>query len=429
MKLLNSATETLAEQRRVQVIASTDSEDRVGDVIVQSGIDLAAYKKNPMVLWGHDPDVPVARAIDIGVVGGKLQATVQFPDEGIDADSDWVYGKIKSGIVNAVSVGFIPLDYEPLDPKTPWGGYRFLKSELLEFSFVSIPANRDCLVIGRDIIRGQSLVPPSKKGDEADWKCGASRDLPIDEEGSWDGPAAEAAIFSHAGGDDFDPAIASKGFLAYDASKPKLRGSYKLPFATVENGTMKAKASGIRAAASRLPDTDIPDGVKGTARGVIDHYESKMKKAMGEGSGSAGAVTVPDGNCGREKDMECGMKDPQECAIHYSPDEGKAFLDACHTLGLDPKAVKAGRVISAKNKALLEKAMEHHGFATKCIKDVLDGDGESGDGDPNENDKPNPVAGHDPNDLDINPVDPDPEKQRALRIAAAKKLKESLTYN
>lgn len=156
-KLLDSTSLTLADQRLVTVVCSTGDPDRMGDVIIQNGIDLTAYRKNPVVLWGHSADVPIAKAIEINVKDGKLQATVQFPPEGDDEDSDWVYGKIKAGIVNATSVGFIPKDYEPLDPKSPWGGFKFLKSELLEFSFVSVPANAGCLIVGRSLLNSVDI--------------------------------------------------------------------------------------------------------------------------------------------------------------------------------------------------------------------------------------------------------------------------------
>jgi HK97 family phage prohead protease len=158
-KLLDSSASTLADQRQVRVICSTADPDRTGDIIVQSGIDLAAYRKNPIVLWGHSADIPIARTIEIGVKGDKLQATVQFPPEGDDEDADWVYGKIKAGIVNATSVGFIPKVYEPLDKKQPWAGFRFVKSELLEFSFVSVPANAGCLIVGRSLFNNIDVPP------------------------------------------------------------------------------------------------------------------------------------------------------------------------------------------------------------------------------------------------------------------------------
>jgi HK97 family phage prohead protease len=140
---------SLADQRKVRVIASTSSPDRVGDIVVQSGIDLTQYKKNPVVLWGHDHDRPIARCVDIAVAGGRLMATAAFPEPGIDADADWAYNKIKAGLVNATSVGFVPKAYEPINPRDPGSGYRFTKSELLEFSFVAIPMNAEAVIVGR----------------------------------------------------------------------------------------------------------------------------------------------------------------------------------------------------------------------------------------------------------------------------------------
>lgn len=163
LKLLASAAEVVNGTRQVKVICSTSDVDRMGDIIVQDGIDLGAYKKNPIVLWGHDSDRPIARATDIAVNAGKLRATVTFPDEGVDADADWVYGKIQAGIVNAVSIGFIPREYESLDPKNPWNGYRFTKSELVEFSFVSVPANASCLIIDRSFYKTNADELPSRR--------------------------------------------------------------------------------------------------------------------------------------------------------------------------------------------------------------------------------------------------------------------------
>ena len=39
----------------------------------------------------------------------------------------------------------------------------------------------------------------------------------------------------------------------------------------------------------------------------------------------------------------------------------------------DVPTVRSGRSISAANEALLREAIDHHGSATKCIEDVLDG--------------------------------------------------------
>jgi hypothetical protein len=116
----------------------------------------------------------------------------------------------------------------------------------------------------------------------ANWKCGASRSLPIVEQSSWDGAAAKSRIFGWAGWpDNPQPSKAKKAFLAYDAADPELKGSYKLPFADVVSGALKASTAGVNAAASRLPQTDIPDSVKETARSVLDAYQKRMgKKTM-----------------------------------------------------------------------------------------------------------------------------------------------------
>lgn len=191
-----------------------------------------------------------------------------------------------------------------------------------------------------------------RKTDAADWKCGAARDLPLDEEGAWDGAAAEASIFGD--GDDFDPAEVRKGFLAFDASAPKLRGSYKLPFARVTDGKLTAMASGIRAAASRLPDADISDSVKETARAVLDHYEAAMK----------------DG----DKALEAAIR---EALPNLSAESLRAVVGLL--------LAKAGRRISAATKAKMQEAIAHHAAATKCLTDAM---GSDDDGDPDDPEQP-----------------------------------------
>lgn len=112
-----------------------------------------------------------------------------------------------------------------------------------------------------------------------DWKVGAARDLPIAETDSWDGPAAAKRMLDDAGfdGDKPDSEKARRGFLVYDAAKPDERGSYKEPFADIIDGELKATSAGIRATASRLPETDVPESVREDARGVLDNYEERAK--------------------------------------------------------------------------------------------------------------------------------------------------------
>jgi DNA-binding ferritin-like protein len=120
---------------------------------------------------------------------------------------------------------------------------------------------------------------------DAKWTVGAARNLPISDSDEWDGAAAQDSIFERAGGDDFDPEKACQGFLVYDAAEPKKRSSYKLPIAHVVGGELQVPKGAIRAAASRLPQADLPDDVKAEAQDVLDAY--KKKAGIGEDAGAA----------------------------------------------------------------------------------------------------------------------------------------------
>jgi HK97 family phage prohead protease len=414
--------------RKIRFVFSDGSVDRAGDSIDPAGWDIASFLKNPVALWAHDSySPPIGRASNVGPAGGKLMGDIEFMPPEISAFADSVYRMVQGGYVKAVSVGFIPLEYSFVNEQDRPFGIDFKRQELLEISVCPVPCNPNALQEARakgidtaplrewaermldgggHILVPRDLLVETFKAAKtphtvrqkylavakaADWNCGAARDLPLDQDEAWDGPTAEASIFDHAGGDDFNPEVARKGFLAYDAGAPKLRGSYKLPFAHVVGGALKAAKGGIRAAASRLPQAEIGDSARSEAQGVVDHYETAFGiKAKAESEATDGAL-VPDGNCGRAKDVPCGMIDQQECAVHY--------------VAPAPKA-KAGRRISAANAALLQKAMDHHAAATQCIKDVLDSNEPDGDEEP------------DPSD--------DPEKQRAERLRRARALKDSL---
>lgn len=145
MKFFTGAVVTKDDSRCVTVIASTRDVDRQGDIIEVAGIDLRAFKANPVILRDHDPSRPVARASSIGVVAERLQAVAAFPAAGINPDSDQTLGLIRAGVLSGVSIGFIPKKTQPLGR----GGLRITESELLEFSFVAIPANAAALIIER----------------------------------------------------------------------------------------------------------------------------------------------------------------------------------------------------------------------------------------------------------------------------------------
>lgn len=129
--------------RQVRAICSTATPDRHGDVIDQTGWDLTSFRRNPVILFGHDQADPVARATSIGIENGKLVADIAFPAEGTVRRSDYVWSLIEAGVLSAVSVGFKPLLSEPMPDLR---GSRYRRAELLEVSLVSVPANPDALI-------------------------------------------------------------------------------------------------------------------------------------------------------------------------------------------------------------------------------------------------------------------------------------------
>jgi HK97 family phage prohead protease len=125
-------------------VVSTPEVDRYGTIIVPSGIDYQAYLNNPIVLAQHDSDKwPIGRCLGFAMNGENLEATIQI--ECITEEGKKLNKLINAGFVKAVSVGIIPNEYED---KTIDGQKVtvYTKSELVEFSVVSVPANRQALL-------------------------------------------------------------------------------------------------------------------------------------------------------------------------------------------------------------------------------------------------------------------------------------------
>ncbi len=130
----------------IELVGSTETVDRDGDIVVPSGIDLKNFKRNPVILAGHNYRDP---AIGKGVATkreGKLVFKVIFPPEGDNPMAD-IYRKLyKGGFMRAGSIGFIPTEWS--DTKDKKGAFirTYSKSELLEFSLVTVPSNPDAVV-------------------------------------------------------------------------------------------------------------------------------------------------------------------------------------------------------------------------------------------------------------------------------------------
>lgn len=131
------------DQRVIRGIATTATPDRMGDVVEPRGIQF----KNPLpLLWQHDPRKPVgtctfAPATEAGIA---FEASLpKIAEAGALKDRvDEAWQCVKLGLVRGVSIGFREIEYSRMDT----GGYRYLASEVLELSLVTIPANADATI-------------------------------------------------------------------------------------------------------------------------------------------------------------------------------------------------------------------------------------------------------------------------------------------
>lgn len=118
-------------------IFSSANEDRHGDIVEQE-FDIRSYKKNPVFLDSHDYgsiEAIIGKVTKIGVKDGQLRGTIEFATEN---PRGALAAKLAAGgYLGATSIGFIPREF---DEK----GY-IKKSELLEVSAVSVPANADAI--------------------------------------------------------------------------------------------------------------------------------------------------------------------------------------------------------------------------------------------------------------------------------------------
>ena len=126
---------------------SDGSLDRENDTINVNGWRLDNYKRNPVVLFGHDHwNPPIAKAVSIGVENATLISDAEFTPADVSAFGDMIYRMYQGGFMNAVSVGFIPDERVWSDEQN---GIKFLTQELIEYSAVPVPANPNALQIAR----------------------------------------------------------------------------------------------------------------------------------------------------------------------------------------------------------------------------------------------------------------------------------------
>ncbi len=137
--------------RQFRGVASTGVVDRMQDIVVPEGGDVTQFRRNPILLYQHDSAQPIGTVPSIALRGGQWEFLAQFADEGVSEKADEACRLVKTGVLSALSIGFLPERIERIPDSY---GVRYTKWSLLELSVVSVPACPDALITQRSLSRG-----------------------------------------------------------------------------------------------------------------------------------------------------------------------------------------------------------------------------------------------------------------------------------
>jgi len=147
-------------------VASSEVEDRQGEVVKQAGWSLKNFKENPILLWMHEHDKPIGKAERVWLDKTGKSPVLKFKGMISTATE---YGRaakqlMEEGILKTFSVGFRALEME---------GNQITKAELFEISLVSVPANPEARLLAvkslekagikKDVIK--DVVPEEEDND------------------------------------------------------------------------------------------------------------------------------------------------------------------------------------------------------------------------------------------------------------------------
>ena len=325
------------------VIISTEDLDRAGEIVRQDGWEMANYKNNPIVLWGHD-----YYNLPIGVCTETYKATYHgLPATGArgffyPADINPLAQQVRRmydfgvksgmGVGCTTSVGFIPKEFDEDNQRI------ITRAELLEFSFVPIPANQ-----GVGPAQGRAFTFEEAKELGLDMPALRAKGMffsetlgyvpkNVSEEKAADGTSWSKPSLSDFTGKGWDElSTADKNHIAghYAYSKnqpPESFGDLKLPHHEAKSGAVVW--NGVKAAMAALMGARGGVDVEGDRKAVYDHLaahyrqfeqeppELKSLKAAEEGD----SCTTDDGSSGV---LTADPKDPDGALVCIPQDQDK----------------------------------------------------------------------------------------------------------
>jgi HK97 family phage prohead protease len=152
------------EQRIIQGTATTPTPDRVGDIIDPLGVKYT----NPLpLLHQHDSERPVGTVTFDRPTKDGITFEARLPmiaEAGPLKDRvDTAWGEVKAGLIRAVSIGFRAIEFAFMET-----GIRYMETEVLELSLVSVPANAEAKISVVKSIDAPLLAATGKEPQASD---------------------------------------------------------------------------------------------------------------------------------------------------------------------------------------------------------------------------------------------------------------------
>ncbi|MBW2060934.1 MAG: hypothetical protein JRI95_05145 [Deltaproteobacteria bacterium] len=195
------------EERSIISIISTGDVDRDGDVLRPDGMNDQAFRRHPIVLFGHRyQELPIGRNEWIRVLGKKVIAKTVYVPGDINPFAERIFFFRQRGFPLAQSIGFIAVETtwvgeddfgEELEDVVSRGWVqkdqrnlvrRIIKKWILyEYSDVVVPANPEALALA--VSKGLVTASEAERFEDKARKPGAWTSSPLEPE-QGDSPSA-----------------------------------------------------------------------------------------------------------------------------------------------------------------------------------------------------------------------------------------------
>lgn len=242
-----------------------------------------AFKWQRVSADGHDASVTIGRVDRIfrGEEGAIHGEGVIFVGDGAPAEGQEYVNLLINGAAGGVSIDGDDAEFEVLFDETADGEVENLRMEFDRINIRALTAVDIPAFAGAKIRLTESALLAAVIG---------STDLPVAErDRRWDGLAAQKAIFAAAKTEDgYDTTALARAFLWRDSEgDPNEKGSYKLPFTELINGTLHIVPKAVFAAAAAIEGArggvNIPDTDKSGVRRKLGTLYGKINSSLAEG--------------------------------------------------------------------------------------------------------------------------------------------------